>query len=88
MITCKECVFWERCTDPNWELLSHGRCNQGCFEYRSPSEHVYDEALEKYVPIESCNNKAYYWDAESYKASIVTGEDFGCIHARRSNEKL
>ena len=30
-----------------------------------------------------------YWDAESYKAGIYVGEDFGCIHFKpiQENEK-
>ena len=64
MNTCKDCKFWSRNTT-SYHPIHCGQC--------SNEKIIYD-------PVAPPKDGLSYYDYEGYMASILTGEDFGCIH--------
>ena len=66
---CKTCVFWIKFPDQNEKLeVNHGTCECPKFIDRSCGG------------IKVANDELAYRDCEGYKASLSTGENFGCVH--------
>ena len=77
--TCKNCRFWEREKTEKWEAIQTQKVYGDC----SCDRFFYVESFRS----ESESGCLMYTDSDGYKASFVTGEDFGCIHFKKKESE-
>lgn len=75
MNRCKNCEYFNRNKDDKFNNIKYGSCNCEKFQY---------DIASKY---EKETDKLFYMDYEGYNAGIEVGEDFGCIHFKKIENK-
>lgn len=74
---CKKCKYWTRISE-KYADKRYGNCN--CEKF------IYDDVCSDNIP-KLKNDCLLYSDYESYRADFETGENFGCIHFKKVDDK-
>jgi len=78
MNRCKNCKYFKR-NDGNYYSSKYGECE--CDKF------IYGDSFDSKENKDSKQDELFYIDYEWYKAYVEVGENFGCIHFKKADNK-